>query len=905
MCQAKKDGGRRCATHHPATLALKSVAEATTHLNEGQINYVFRNLRQDEVTGVNPTASEYRDHIARVIRNVSRLDLPERTRNRLSRSLNRALTFDQIPNAAAFQAQQRLLEDAKALNLAIDSRIEQLTSTSGRSRRDLTRAFKSAYENTTVGSLHGYTHLGGTTCDPRSESALMQVATDTAPKFEEEPRVTLSAHPQDESVLVGRDPEDGRVEFDYEGNRYAFRNVSDEDWEAIQNSNPLSSLQRLSTTPENRYDDSTSASTDAHRVWCDNCNRYHLASGHVCENGTTRMNLLARADEINESARLGHQVRDAAPFLPNHTSTWQSSSIPTSVEVETSPGSAREGRTTNALRFGPTPEQLAAEFRSNGGQSIVFSAGRMIPIRGEDGYHEVTHEYRLSPQTNNVGARIQQTSRRLRCTCPDYQANYRCQHSHPTSENGRLRGNVLALRDARAQVEAISEAVGANVTPEYQYMANLDENGHLTPEQLTEIQNLRGSRSNRLLVVDADGNEGVYVWDSRQQTLTSETNRGMASVDAQVGSMSFQRLDEVQSVAQAFNSWQLSESGRAAVVERQVPTREPGYRENVDQFLADYRTAQESEPTPIVMGPVTNGALSEGPGPASVGYGVELEVNCSYREAERIAERLNSMNLSDVDYVVGYHSGEERWRVEEDCTVGAEIVSPILYDNAEDWRTLNSVIQVIREEGGEVGDNTGGHIHIGRRSGDSNRQVLAASMAHMDVFRRLSTEPNRGQHRTLGGNGYTSPFSDEVISGIYSADNLDRRGGFYRENSVNLVARNTVEFREPDSSLDAGRIQTQVMMCAAIMDSARNDSWDNLTRENFATQLPGTNRTRVSRIETLRHGEDPNSDEMILAREHPLMSSLDTLFRSHEQRRRVLRETARAPWQEAVRRRGW
>lgn len=908
MCQAKKDGGRRCAIHHPATLATKALIAETTMLNEGQINHAFRYNRAHMSRDEAPSPAEYRQHFARLIRAVSvdpRFD--DKTRTRLTNRLERAFTFDQIPNANIFEAQIRLIDSAQAMNVEFDNELRRRARATGKSEQETLDAFNEHYVST-VNSPAAPEHL----LDARTRTALERVFSDQSVRFEETPRISKSAT-VDETITAGYDPEDGRLEVTVGENDYAFRGVSPEVYEEMRH-NPMDTLNNLANDPAVQYDDTNEARIDAHRVWCQACHRYRLASGHVCRESQMTQQLITRAQEINAQARATgeNDIRRTPVPRPgrNRQFQWASNTpIVFDGDYTTTPGSARPERTTNAVAYAPeSADALRAEFQAQGNHSIKFRLGRRIPIQGEDGHYEVYHEYMYRTENGNVRGSIAKNSRRLRCTCPEYQENYYCKHSHPRAESVddlRGKGNALAIKDINASVAHLEEQIAehnSNLPDGTVYEFDIPEGETLTAEQLSDVALARRRNALTTLILNT-GDETHQVNIPRDSYIARVPASLPEPLADQFNSITFDtNPDPNAHLVHAFNAWQLNEEsidtrfGRVAYAD----DPEPGYRDNVDQFLTDYNDALSSPPQEVALESVTNEALGTRRGEGA-GFGVELEVEISHHGRQRVAERLHAEGLSTSSRVQGYHVGDtSTWTVETDCTVGAEIVSPILYDNAEDWENLSRVCRVIREEGGEVSTNAGGHIHIGREAGGDSERVFAASLAHMDTLRRISTDPDRGEHRTLAGNGYANPFQEETVTNAYDFGAL--RGQYYasREHSVNLTGGDTVEFREPDASLDPAQIQARVMFASAIMQSSKRDNWDDLNQGIMPSQRPGTNHARIQRVDALNIEDE---SEATLAREYPLIASLDSLFEKQEQRERVLRATVRAPWQAAVRRR--
>lgn len=103
----------------------------------------------------------------------------------------------------------------------------------------------------------------------------------------------------------------------------------------------------------------------------------------------------------------------------------------------------------------------------------------------------------------------------------------------------------------------------------------------------------------------------------------------------------------------------------------------------------------------------------------------------------------------------------------------------------------------------------------------------------------------------------------------------------------------TIEFRDPDGSLDPAHIQANVLMSAAIARAGENRGWGELDAASVNMQRVGINAMREDRIRAMI--EDP--EERILAENISVMSSLDALFTTKEQKKLILSNLLRSPWQ--------
>jgi hypothetical protein len=219
------------------------------------------------------------------------------------------------------------------------------------------------------------------------------------------------------------------------------------------------------------------------------------------------------------------------------------------------------------------------------------------------------------------------------------------------------------------------------------------------------------------------------------------------------------------------------------------------------------------------------------------GFGVEIEFDIEpgvnrWEAIENIARELRDAGLSRTAEQYGYHSQQSAgytdapnaWRLEEDCTVAGELVSPILYDEPQTWQNLATACEIIQRNGGRASFGTGGHVHVGMHDYDhdvaNHTRLMQMYAAHEDVLYRLAQNPASEGNRHRGtrwcrpnpvpSQGYTAISQIESYHGM--AVNLSgaRHGGQSAHG----------EFRLWDGSLNPSVIQTQVKLSLGMAAAA-------------------------------------------------------------------------------------
>ncbi|MEV0148008.1 MULTISPECIES: hypothetical protein [unclassified Nonomuraea] len=253
-------------------------------------------------------------------------------------------------------------------------------------------------------------------------------------------------------------------------------------------------------------------------------------------------------------------------------------------------------------------------------------------------------------------------------------------------------------------------------------------------------------------------------------------------------------------------------------------------------------------------------------------FGVELEYSLPGVPPERhaavneqIARALHEAGLTHDPRVLGHHVGHERgygedasgWWVETErtATVAGEVVSPIMRDTPDTWRSLARVVEIIRAHGGEVGPGVGGHVHVGTpdyRTVVNYLKLLDVVRGNQDVLFRLAQNPLAadGLHR-----GYRFCVPNVLRPGLrpYYFGALAEANGDTAAVSMTTVSGRVddhVQFRLFDGTLEPGVIQAQVRLTLAMADGAPSGLGEGLSPE-----LAGHHR---------EHGDDSTSFRRLL-----------------------------------------
>ena len=185
--------------------------------------------------------------------------------------------------------------------------------------------------------------------------------------------------------------------------------------------------------------------------------------------------------------------------------------------------------------------------------------------------------------------------------------------------------------------------------------------------------------------------------------------------------------------------------------------------------------------------------------------------------------------------------GFSDWKCTVDGSVDGEVKSPPLYDSPVAWEQYRDVCQKIKESGGTIDSNCGGHIHFGasvlKNSPQKWLTLFKVWSTFEDVIFRLSGG-EAGQIRGMSCAEPVSLYLNEFINGeceINSEDDIVKVAEAYGKysnsgahdqslNLENVADRNegkyTIEMRCFNGTLNPIQGQTNVLIGAGIVGAA-------------------------------------------------------------------------------------
>lgn len=345
--------------------------------------------------------------------------------------------------------------------------------------------------------------------------------------------------------------------------------------------------------------------------------------------------------------------------------------------------------------------------------------------------------------------------------------------------------------------------------------------------------------------------------------------------------------------------WSRTEEGRGEAEKTWASDNETSnYSTNFDAFEKDISAAREriatgEHPIPYMRENVLDGACAEG---SKEGFGVELEFvlprGVNKQELNQaIAADLYAAGLTKYDRQMGYHQGardisrthQGGWRFERDCTVDGEIISPIMQDTPETWDTINKVCNIIKQHGGKASAKTGSHVHVSapNLTGGAAAHLVHAVNQHEDVIYRLSSNPEKPQHRRLQWCNPNRAISEQVV------DFAAVRATTSHSSGLNLAHtsggdNDHPEFRHWDGTLDPNVIQAQAKLSVAMAFAAKRLDGQPVTRKK---EPVGSHHKRLFAIRG-RSRRALTSDEL-RDDSATTRSFIDTLFKRPEDKAQI------------------
>jgi Putative amidoligase enzyme/KTSC domain len=311
MCQAVRDGGRRCPIHRRDTIVAMHVAKKATGFSTDVIENLFTDLRRDgrhvTVSGLNN--DQYETFISNLSSNIESVGINDD----YQRIFNER-TQDDAPNGDTLYALRRIHGAAISMKAAFDNEIRTISHELGitpvqakakfeelRSGVDVSRGSAVPPQYTTRAK-----NIAREKDLPHDKASVVAFALLRESRAEEQTQRRITIEPLDSrggSTAVtggGYDPDGGRLELTFaNGSTHTWRNVPESVWENIE-SGPRSPVYYFSNhvrgNPDYMYASDAEAEADAVAVRCGSCGQFRAVS-HQCPERAVAVETEERATE--------------------------------------------------------------------------------------------------------------------------------------------------------------------------------------------------------------------------------------------------------------------------------------------------------------------------------------------------------------------------------------------------------------------------------------------------------------------------------------------------------------------------------------------------------------------------------------------------------------------------------
>lgn len=495
-------------------------------------------------------------------------------------------------------------------------------------------------------------------------------------------------------------------------------------------------------------------------------------------------------------------------------------------------------------------------------------------------------------------------SHTLKCTCPDYQENYDCEHVRCAAQQHGVFLNINSRNPNLGNATTMQEFRGSHyvaLNRESEIAVVMRNNNMTREEAVADMERERLEREER-----------ERVWREEQEAR----NAMYRQRDEERRRAEYERIRTLNADLVASH-----DVYRESMMARWTETDEKFSGDN-NQFFEAYQEALDrkkngEEVIPFkVEGGVTDGVCADEPGARQFGVELEFDIKRGVNKAtalRKIGEELYAAGLTNTERQTHYHAaasnGYAKWSFEQDCTVDAELVSPIMKDTPEHWAQMKTAIEIITRNGGTATTRCGSHVHVSTASYGlstaKHAELLRTVNQNEDVLYRLASDPSRGKHR---GTRWCAPnvndSQDDIADDAQTGHSVL---GYHTSHGLGLnfegtarsdFMKSNIEFRMWDGTLDPAAIQQQVVVSAAITDYAERSAI-----ENGGSKKPTDDRKRIGNGKLKEKaalesaGVTKHNAETFKEANGHVAEFLDKLFRKNEDKKGVAALFAMTNWQ--------
>ena len=326
MCNAVRDGGRRCPIHQHTSIAGIRAVVAATGLQRRQVENTFRELRREgaDITEISPAARQQAiDNLRVVAEEANDLTAYER-------QMRIADRWNEEPDQATSYALTHLVEISKRKAEALKAELQSVADRTGYTLEEVQAKYYEEYDAVPTGNnvempvehtaaATQRQRRAGLPYDRSSVVALERVRTLVSP---DNRQARIENHePINSTNLAFVGYHEGRLEVSFQHEPetfYAYQNVPEALYERLRSAQRPGSVYSRSIrgNSEYTYDSPEAAEADGYVLRCASCGQFR-AQRHNCPERAARNNLAAfgtPAENIQEAldAGVSPEVPEAA-----------------------------------------------------------------------------------------------------------------------------------------------------------------------------------------------------------------------------------------------------------------------------------------------------------------------------------------------------------------------------------------------------------------------------------------------------------------------------------------------------------------------------------------------------------------------------------------------------------------
>lgn len=221
-------------------------------------------------------------------------------------------------------------------------------------------------------------------------------------------------------------------------------------------------------------------------------------------------------------------------------------------------------------------------------------------------------------------------------------------------------------------------------------------------------------------------------------------------------------------------------------------------------------------------------------------------IGLSNTETFGIEIEFENVNLDKI-------KGLSKWSLKKDDSVtidniGGEIISPILIDNEDTWKDIDSKCKYLKNKKAIVTEKTGSHIHIGSQILENNPDHIRKFLKLWEAFENIIYYFSYGEDvvSRYSVKKYSRPICNDLykirnskkgykqLKSYYDWYHFFKKQNFNKETGINfrnykgyeMDENNTIEIRCPNGTLDSRIWQNNINFFTKLMKCVTKENFD-------------------------------------------------------------------------------